>query len=237
VFALNIRIKFEKSGVMKFIGHLDMVRYFQKAMRRAEIPVAYTNGFSPHQVMSFASPLGVGLTSESEYMDIEINQNISSTAAILALNKTMVEGIRILEFHQLEENSKNAMSIVAAADYRIYPKNPSDTCFLPTDVQNYFLQSTIPVTRQSKKSVTTLDLKECVLELKGESLDGKSTLFMKVLSGSISNIKPELVLASYFSFIEQEFISSNYQVHRLELYANVDGQYKTLGELGEDIHG
>ena len=58
---MKIRIKFRKYGVMKFIGHLDMMRYFQKAMRRAEIDIAYSEGFSPHQIMSFAAPLGVGV--------------------------------------------------------------------------------------------------------------------------------------------------------------------------------
>lgn len=67
---MKIRIKFRKYGTMKFIGHLDVMRFFQKAIRRAGIPIAYTEGFSPHQIMSFAAPLGVGLTSDGEYLDI-----------------------------------------------------------------------------------------------------------------------------------------------------------------------
>ena len=69
---MKIRIKFRKFGVMKFIGHLDMMRYFQKAIRRAGIDICYSGGFSPHMIMSFASPLGVGLTSDGEYLDIEV---------------------------------------------------------------------------------------------------------------------------------------------------------------------
>ena len=65
---MKIRVKFSKHGAMKFIGHLDIMRYFQKAIRRAEIPIVFTEGFSPHMVMSFASPLGVGIESEGEYM-------------------------------------------------------------------------------------------------------------------------------------------------------------------------
>lgn len=59
---MKIRIKFSKQGAMKFIGHLDTMRYFQKAMRRADVDIRYSEGFSPHQIMSFAAPLGVGLT-------------------------------------------------------------------------------------------------------------------------------------------------------------------------------
>ena len=70
---MKVRIKFAKSGVMKFVGHLDMMRYFQKAMRRADIDIKYSEGFSPHQIMSFAAPLGVGITSDGEYLDINGN--------------------------------------------------------------------------------------------------------------------------------------------------------------------
>ena len=65
---MKARIKFRKYGVMKFIGHLDVMRYFQKAMRRADIPIAFTKGFSPHMIMSFANPLGVGLTSDGNIL-------------------------------------------------------------------------------------------------------------------------------------------------------------------------
>ena len=60
---LKVRVKFSKEGAMKFIGHLDIMRYFQKAIRRANIPIAFSGGFSPHMIMSFAAPLGVGVTS------------------------------------------------------------------------------------------------------------------------------------------------------------------------------
>ena len=59
---------------MRFIGHLDVMRYFKKAIRRAEIPIAFTTGYSPHMIMSFAQPLGIGLTSDGEYFDIEFTE-------------------------------------------------------------------------------------------------------------------------------------------------------------------
>ena len=117
---MKIRVKFSKHGAMKFIGHLDIMRYFQKAIRRAEIPIVFTEGFSPHMVMSFASPLGVGIESEGEYMDIEIKEPLSTEEAVRRLDAVMSEGMRILDFRQIpEEKASNAMALVAAADYRI----------------------------------------------------------------------------------------------------------------------
>ena len=79
---MNLRVKFRKLGSVRFIGHLDVMRFFQKAIRRAGIDVAYTTGFSPHQIMTFAAPLGVGLESNGEYMDIEVH-SISSCQDIM----------------------------------------------------------------------------------------------------------------------------------------------------------
>ena len=64
---LKVRIKFTKEGPMKFVGHLDTMRYFQKAIRRAELPIAFSGGYSPHMIMSFAAPLGVGGHLKHEY--------------------------------------------------------------------------------------------------------------------------------------------------------------------------
>ena len=82
VSAMKIRIKFAKRGAMKFISHLDVMRYFQKVIKRADIDIAYSEGFSPHQIMSFAAPLGVGLTSTGEYLDIEVHSTDSSKKMI-----------------------------------------------------------------------------------------------------------------------------------------------------------
>ena len=80
---------------MKYIGHLDIMRYFQKAIRRSGLPIKYSEGFNPHQIMSFASPLGVGITSEGEYMDIELKEEVSCKEVLDKLQSTMVDGMEI----------------------------------------------------------------------------------------------------------------------------------------------
>ena len=90
---MKARIKFRKYGALRFIGHLDVMRFFQKVMRRAEIPIAFTGGYSPHMIMSFASPLGIGLTSDGEYFDIELTEAIDSKTAVKRMNEVSIEGI------------------------------------------------------------------------------------------------------------------------------------------------
>jgi len=117
---LKVRIKFRKTGPMKFLGHLDTMRYFQKAVRRADLPVAFTQGFSPHMIMSFASPLGVGIESEGEYFDLELREKIQMEEICSRLNAQMAEGTRVECAVQAPDGKAgNAMALVAAADYRI----------------------------------------------------------------------------------------------------------------------
>ena len=70
---MKLRMRFGKEGIVKFIGHLDIMRYFQKAFRRANVDITYSQGYHPHPCLSFASPLGVGLESRGEYLDMEVN--------------------------------------------------------------------------------------------------------------------------------------------------------------------
>ena len=125
---MKARIKFQKYGSMKFIGHLDVMRYFQKAFRRAGIDNEYSKGFSPHQIMSFAAPLGVGLTSDAEYLDVSLLSSDEPEQMIKRMNAVLTEGFRIIDFHPLldaEFNTKNvtAMAQVASADYLVSLKD------------------------------------------------------------------------------------------------------------------
>ena len=122
------RIRFAKYGVVKFIGHLDVMRYFQKAVRRSGLPIKYSQGFNPHQLMVFAQPLGVGVTSDGEYMDIETEDadfdgnELNSERVREILGAALTEGFEIVSIREIpwQEGTKhpeNAMSLVAGADY------------------------------------------------------------------------------------------------------------------------
>lgn len=219
---MKIRIKFAKYGVMKFIGHLDTMRFFQKALRRAEIDVKYSEGFSPHQIMSFAAPLGVGIESFGEYMDIEVNSMTSPEDMKRALNQVMVEGIEILSVTVLPEQAKNAMASVSAASYQLRMKEGA----FPVDdlcgkMQGFYGQETIPYTKETKKSVIELDLKQGIYEI-GADTDG--TIKMLVNASSSGNIKPSMVFDKFCQFAGVEIPQSAYQVVRLETYTDLPGE-------------
>ena len=232
---MNIRMKFKKHGCMKFIGHLDIMRYFQKAIRRADIDIAYSEGFSPHMIMSFAAPLGVGLTSEGEYVDLQVNSCASSKAAVDALNSVMVEGMEVVSFKLLPENVKNAMSSVAAADYFVKWREG----YVPENWEekfNAFLQKEeMLIVKKTKRSEAEVDLKPMLY--KTELRDGG--IFMQVACGSVNNLKPELVMEAFAKDAGIELAPFALEVCRLEVYADLGDETTKklvpLEELGEDI--
>lgn len=214
---MKVRIKFSKWGVMKFIGHLDVMRYFQKAMRRAEIDIAYSAGFSPHQIMSFAAPLGVGLESHGEYFDIEANSVTSSEDMKKRLNAVMVDGMRIESVRLLPENAGNAMASVAAAKYSIQFSEQGMPSFdLEKAVASFCKKETIFVTKQTKKSETTLDLKPYIYEMACK--DGTIQLFVD--ASSSGNIKPGLVIEALFKENGEALSEYAMLITRQDTYAN-----------------
>ena len=210
---------------MKFIGHLDMVRYFQKVMRRANVDICYSEGFSPHQKMSFAAPLSVGVISKGEYFDIEVNSSLSSKEMIKNINAQNVEGVKVVSYKELPEGAKNAMSIVAGADYFVYTD-----LFTEEQVNDFYAQDEINILKKTKKSEKIVDIKSMIHEMKFNE-DG---IFMKVSQGSAANLKPDLVMSALEQFTGAklpEFV----QYERLDMYCLENDKLVSLSEIGGNI--
>ncbi len=236
---MKARIKFRKYGVMKFIGHLDVMRYFQKVMRRAEIPIAFTGGYSPHMIMSFAQPLGVGITSDGEYLDVELTESISSEEAVRRMNSVMVEGIDVVSLVQIPEEKKHSgMTITAAADYMVTLPETYQTSEIikkvPEDwaqkIQDFWNQEQIIVWKKTKKSEKEVDIKSMIYDMK---ISGEG-IYLFLATGSEQNLKPDLVMEAFLKFIGSDEIPLHF--HRLDVYAkDASGALVPLEKLGTPI--
>ncbi len=215
---MKARIKFKKYGALRFIGHLDVMRFFQKAIRRAHIPIAYTGGYSPHMIMSFANPLGIGITSEGEYFDIELKESISSSEAVSRLNAVMVEGIEVLSFRQIAEEKKmTGMAIVAAADYLLDPAAETLPDGWKTQLDAFLAQPEIRIVKQTKRSEKEVDIKPLIyqMELQNEKI------YMQLAAGSVENLKPGLVMEAFCRFLQTDPEGLKFSLCRLEMYADM----------------
>ena len=220
---MKLRIKFKKFGAMRFIGHLDIMRYFQKAIRRAEIDIAYSGGFSPHQIMSFAAPLGVGLESNGEYFDIEVNSYTNASDMTDRLNRVMVDGIAITGITLLPENAKNAMASVAAAEYTVFFREGYQPDF-PWEqrLSDFYDKPSIPVIKTTKKSELELDLKPAIYSLYVTEEKNAKAIRMLVDASSSGNIKPSLIIDAFFKENGSSLPEFSLQIVREETYTGTD---------------
>ncbi len=156
---MMIRAKYTKKGDLVYLSHLDLVRLFERSFRRAGVPLAFTQGFNPHPIISFAAPLSVGISSEAEYFDVVLSELMTAEQFIFAMNKTLPEDIQILQAIQLDEKPTNGLMQEAAL--MVY----SVAFSLEHPLQNGILTEAIDkLTNQS----------EVIIQKKGKEGSGKS---------------------------------------------------------------
>ena len=231
VCALKLRIKYTKTGVLRFIGHLDIMRLFQKAIRRAKLDVAYSKGFSPHQIISFAAPMPLGMTSEGEYFDGDFVSVTSTQDMMDRLNATMPEGVKILDIVQLEEGAKPSMSVVTASDYYIYKNDECENDYLHklmNALEGFMAQDSIEIMKKTKTKEEISDIKPGIYKLEKKD----EGIYMLLASGSVLNLKPELVVEALCKYLGLEYNRYDYMVHRLETYMGDKDNLKSLIEAG-----
>ncbi len=230
---MKVRIKYTKLGNLRFIGHLDVMRFFQKAIKRAKLDVAYSKGFSPHQIISFAAPMPLGMTSEGEYFDGEFQTVTNTKDMIDKLNATMPEEIQVKAIVKLSEDAKPSMSLVSASDYYIYTneeaKNPNAVKLIKEKIADFISQDVILSMKKTKSKEEMVDIKESIYDIKVMD-DG---IYMLLAAGSISNLKPETVISAMCSFSGIEYDSYDYRTHRLETYMGEKDNLKSLLDSGE----
>lgn len=252
---MDIRIRFSKFGPVKYIGHLDLMRYFQKALRRSDLPITYTKGFSPHPVMSFAAPLGVGITSEGEYMDISLEEEIEVEKIRDILNAQMAYGIEIISVAKRSSNKK-AMAELAAASYIVFFKRINGDIRIDKDLISDQIDkrisnaSSLVVTKETKKSSRQVDLIPLIYQIScldcfpvdkrdhylpdwehnGFLLGEEDpAVYMKVSARSSDNLRPELLMKTLLQpYADEEAYIPG--IHRLDMFREDQGGLVSFGE-------
>lgn len=239
---MKVRVKFEKYGPARFMGHLDTMRYFQKAVRRAKIPVAFSSGFTPHMIMSFAAPLGLGISSSAEYFDMELSEGVSSGGLsseelIRRLDQEMAEGFRVVGARKVPEGRKhNAMALTAAASYRV---TFEEGCGLTAeDLEGFYAQPKILVEKESKSGPKTVDIRPGIYELTAEEGESFSCI-MLLAASSADHVGPKMVVKALAAHLGKDLRPYSYTVHKIQVYAagcqDGDPRFVPLESLGEEI--
>ena len=236
---MKVRIKFQKKGAIRFIGHLDVMRYFQKAMRRAEIDIAYTSGFSPHQIMTFAAPLGVGLESNGEYMDIECNSVTDSADMAERLNKVGVEGLKVLDVKLLPDHAGNAMASVAAASYTIrFREGREPVIDLEECVSSFLKKKEVFITKETKTGIHEVNIRPGIYRM---ACPEDGIIYMMVDASSAGNLKPVKIMEALLAENGEILAENALLITREDVFTNTGNEetpiFTSMNEIGCVIPG
>lgn len=213
-YVMKVRVKFSKTGKIKYVGHLDTMRMFQRAIKVAELPVSYSQGFSPHSLVYFALPLAVGMSSEGEYMEIVMEEHVPVEEVREHLQNVLVSGINIIDVYEIEGKTSSLMSLVQGADYSIVlncPENPEITA--KSLEEQVATSEELIVLKKGKKGIAPVDIKPLILKSAFEQEGNQIKIDIRVYAGSNKNLNPDL-------FVKALLGDKPYtlQVSRKELY-------------------
>lgn len=240
----KIRIKFSKNGPVRFIGHLDLMRYFQKCNRRADLDVKYSEGYSPHQVMSFAEPLSVGATSDGEYLDVQMNTLPDLAQMVTSLNGVMHEGVVVLAASHLDERSEKAMTLVDAAEWIVTfraGKEPKEGW--EERLKEYLSKDTLSAVKKTKTGEHEINMKPLIYcaevadkkDIKGFAnasyrytdssiADDTSCVHVLVSSGSSDHLKASMILDNFLREEGEEMQPNALRLHRVDTYLKMEDE-------------
>ena len=166
------------------------------------------------------------------------NSSDTSKRSLELLNDVMVEGIEVMSYRRLSDSDAKAMSVVAAADYKLWIRDNYEVPQINYEaaLDEFFRKpEEILITKKTKKSEKVIDLKKLVYDFHIELEQERPVFYLKVSTGSTDNLKPELVLQKFYEFIGQELQPLSVQIHRIDVYGEIDGTFVSLGEMGEII--
>lgn len=207
---MRIIARFEKKEAARYVSHLDVQRLFQRAMHRAGLPMAYSQGFNPHPLVSFATALAVGYTSNSEWVDVKLNKDITEQEFVDAMNSALPTGFFVLEAKKVADNAKSLTSIMKAAEYEI------ETSCVDEKAVEALMSGEIIVTKKTKGGMKEVDIRKDVLSF--DVCENKLSLVGRLDAAGSLNV--ELLMGELKKRMSEDF---SYRVHRNNIIFESDG--------------
>ena len=215
-------LKFSKEDRLKYISHLDLLRLFQRAFKRAQIKLRYSQGYNPHARIAFALPLSLGFESGAEYMEFETEIDYAPEEALQMLKNQMPAGLGIISCTSMVETSKTPVAaILDFASYKVVFKgSEADMDKVINGVRPFMKQEQIMNVKYSKKKRKDVesDIRphiHSITTIKGED---KVTVSMMLRTGSRGNLNAEILVEELCKFCEIPYDRSQWTFRRTEMY-------------------
>ncbi|MFC2044621.1 TIGR03936 family radical SAM-associated protein [Chloroflexota bacterium] len=208
----RLRIRFSRREEIKFISHLDMIRLWERAFRRAQVALAYSEGFSPHPRISLAAPLAVGVTSDVELMDVFIARHISPHWFIATTSRQLPDGIRILQVYPIALPMPSLQSQVRYVEYRVEIETEKNQEEIELAILRLLEVEHLPWQRERDTEQRNYDLRVLIDDLwLADYYSTRCTIGMRLRCDNSGSGRPEEV-ASALSFTHYP-----HSMHRIKL--------------------
>ena len=226
-----IRVKYKKEDEMIFISHLDLQRLLQRAFRRAKINLSYSEGFNPHPKMSYGNALALGVESQGEYVDIEIEDDIEVKEFLERINEQLPDGIKFVKGQEIDPKTPSLSSIIVYGEYifNIDLEVPLSTEFVKSRVLNFVKSKEIIITKKNKKGKKVeVDIRPMIRNFDLVSLDDNRVTFVSTIAtGSKANLNINILIPQILDMLNLDMDPREVGVLRRDLYKVEDGQLVT----------
>ena len=219
------RCSFARSGATVYLGHLDLMTCFERACRRAGLPILYSQGYNPRPMMVFALPLGVGIETRRDYLDVSLKCPYDASKFTEELNAFLPDGLRIIKSKEIPEPKDSIMSIVTTASYRFEAKGIREA------MEKAMKEETLIVTKMAKGKEKQTDIRPLLISLSQASDGDPDSVEFYAFAGSERNVRPDLILSSLSKYCGMDpDLAENARVIRTGLFA---GEYPRITPIDE----
>lgn len=225
---VKIHYQFKRSTPLRLLSHLDQQRLFQRAFRRANIPIAYSQGFNPHPKMSFALAMSVGLTSDGEYGEVIVADDMDSETFISRMNQVLPNGLEIINARICSDGVGSLSAALCKSIYQIKIKVLPETDFekLAESIQAYLELPQIFIQKRNKKGkFVKKDIRPFIeaISVSPDEVSEKAQINMTLVYIDQQCVKPELILTSINNQNSAVFIiDPTIEIHREKLLIKAD---------------
>ncbi|MCD6230338.1 MAG: DUF2344 domain-containing protein [Dehalococcoidia bacterium] len=227
----RLRLRFGRGEPARFISHLDIIRFWDRTFRRAQIPLVYSHGFTPHPRIAVASPLVVGVTSEAELMDIWLNKRIFPQTLLLKVRMELPVGFMLFDAWRIDLDATSIQSVLAFAEYRVEVHSDMMDQQATVQIQQLLQAKTLPWHHLKENQMRAYDLRSLIDNIwVVDYRHSTCTLGMRLRCDASSSGRAEQVISAL------GFVSSPYSIHRTKLILQGDLDYPdTLLSLQHSI--
>lgn len=222
---MRAMIRFGKQPRLRFISHLDLQRFFQRALNRTGLPIAWTQGFNPHPILSFGSALALGWTSEYEILDVKLSAPMGRKRTEDAMRAALPVDLPVLEVRMVDDRHPAPMAMVRASDYEIVLSG--ETAEATLDAAEEFLRrDSVMAMRKTKSGEREVDIRPMALSIQRQG----DALLARLMLTEKDTLKPDLLVRALAELAGVE--APEMRIHRKCLLGEDEsGALKPLMEL------